>query len=304
MAKVESEYGDRLAALAGMRDLGITELRMYEIGSDEPHRLLMGILFAHSIGTLDSIRVLLEHGYGSRALTMVRALFELEVDIALLRGGDEDLMLRYRNYERLELSQRGARSMYAVDGESEVVRAGIRARFSDLVDGLQEAGHTVREGFDRVGLEEACREFGKLVLGDPYPSGWRNHFSRRELIDLVASAQAKVVDGFWEGSEAYGSAMKAYEGDFHFGYGLGSAVAHSSPRSVAEGMLVDEDGALSGFTIGGRLAAVPESAGMAALHAYRIRCLVEGPLGLASDRGPWQVLLRPFESHSPGKDFG
>jgi hypothetical protein len=306
MEHVDAEYGELLDALAILRDLGIKDLTSLEWSHEQysEYPSILVIILAHGIGTIDAIRILLEHGYGLRAKLLARSLIELEVDAALLSSGGQDTLDRYSAYEVWELAARSAAGLSFVDVESDQVVKGIEQRINDMRDALValdvEGGDHLLDDLD---LGAATTAYAKVVFDASFPTTWRPVMNRADLLHQVVPVIANAVEPTLESDskEAFDALCSQFEREYHLAYGLTSAATHVSPRTISEAIQVDDDGVLIGFVIAGRLKEIPSSAWLAASHLLRLRSVVHAKIGLATDRADWDAAVavtRDYRSHA------
>jgi len=288
--RVYGQFGDRLNALASMRDRAYQELSglpttRASFGGTNAYLLMV---FGYAIGVLDAARILMEHGYGRRALGLVRTLVDLEIDALLLVANGSEVLERYAAYERWEVAVTAARGLYTLDPDDPVVAPGVRNRVADLTQALQEMGVDI-SGIDDTDLVTALEEFGRHALGKPYPRSWRDHLNPDEMLDIVAPAHVRTFHPGMESSdpEAFEATVDQRKRDHKLGYGLMSSILHASPRTLAQSVQLGADGYIKAFIVGGDLADVDLASGMAGLHFYRIRQIVSLAIGYSGDEDVW-----------------
>lgn len=291
MERVNDEWGEHFIEMAKLRDRAVEELQDLKWTTEQfdkdPASILV-LLLARAIGTLDLIRISLEHGYGVRSRNLIRSLIDLEIDAALLSTPDPELLLRYGAYEILEVARKAEQALTRIADSDEKAEA-TTARRDVLRQALLLMNREVPPGFETTALGEAADIFALEVFNRRYPPHWRLPLLREDWLNLAVGQLAEAAPS------AIGDSAPA-EGilwEIEYAYMWCSEAVHVSPRSVAESTVRDDGGALIGFVIGGQVTEIPSSWYMAGLHFVRMRLLVGAHVALPQHED-WTDLYKRF----------
>lgn len=304
MAHVEETHGPLIAGIVEMRDIAIRELKSADIRSSIggiPAFLVL--IVAHAIGTLDAVRTLITHGYGRRALALVRGLYDAELDAHVIVQMGDDALSLYSAFEVWEAAVDAARLLHRTDPSNPRVISGVAERKSDLRQGLERHNAEVPKDWEEMDLVTCLEYFGKTIFGAPYPRSWRHSLKQEKLLDLVVPSHLDLFAAK-PPSEVDEALLMAEDrklrADHKLGYGLMSAVAHGSPRTLGRSAVVNEDtGQIDSIVIGGHTGDIELSGGLAALHFYRLHALAARHIPLKVDAESWDAALKQTQPSEP-----
>jgi hypothetical protein len=283
MRAVAELAGNQLEALAKMRSLVVDEIGKARIPTELPgHRIALVLILTTAISVVDAVRILLEHGYSEQALGMTRALYEAEIDTALLAAKPE-WMEYYAAYEAFELSRMpGTAIRKGVFSGIEFEQAPIDKRKHDLLQILEHMGKERPEGWDDLDLYEASVSFARSVWGKKTPPNWRPQTSWEEkILPLTSPRQFEALHP--EPSEDdLAEWVTERDQEHSVVYPEMSARLHGSPRVAAERW--------PDFQVGGFPEDVPRVVEIAATHFVRVHHVVFDELELGFDRDLWVEL--------------
>lgn len=297
MAHVEEAHGPLVAGIAEMRDIAIRELESAEIRSGIggiPAFLVL--IVAHAIGTLDAVRTLITHGYGRRALALVRGLYDAELDAHVIVQMGHDALSLYSAFEVWEAAVDAARLLHRADPSNPKVISGVEERKSDLRQGLERHDAEVPKEWEEMDLVACLEYFGKTILGAPYPRSWRHSLNQEKLLDLVVPRHLDLFaakPSTEEDEALFRAEDLKLRADHKLGYGLMSAVAHGSPRTLGRSAVINEDtGQIDSIIIGGHTSDIELAGGMAAVHFHRLHALAARHIPLTVDADRWESAFR------------
>lgn len=290
MTEVDHLAASQLEALAAMRSATIQEVQSAQIDTTNLtalHTILLLIL-TNCVSVLDSGRILLEHGYSEQAHGLTRALYDAEIDVALLAAKPE-WVFYYVAYEAFDMSLVPGRAIKDdLIIPDDLQQASIEERKEVLRSILDQNGTKVPEDWDQMDLLEATRTFAKAIWNHIQPTSWRPERAWDEIFKIISDRQYRaIVPG---GTEEDLEAWRMYRPKEHYvAYSEMSARLHGSPRVATERW--------PDLQVGGFPNDVPRVAAIAATHFVRIHHLIFDELGVAFDREMWSELLaRPTDS--------
>lgn len=289
MGEIEQDAGSQLAALSSLLIRSVQEIDEAAIPKDlGGHRLPLILIFATAISSLDSVRILPEHGNAEQAHALTRTLYDAEIDVALL-SADPDLVGRYSDFELFDPSRTPGRAAErGLFDDVEDAEDAIADRKEEIRQALERADLEVSEDFDDMTLLEAAQELGRRRFGNSNPPTWRPEMPWSKRLDMVIPVQFQALrPDLDDASPEYEEWEDTRRAEHEVAFSEMSARLHCSPQITA---LRWPD-----FQVGGSPADVGRIAYIAASHFLRIHHTVCNELEIPCDRSYWADLYGEAE---------